>query len=330
MNVATSARATPDRPLVSIVLACYNSEKYLAQTVQSVLDQTYPHWELVAVDDCSSDRTAQMLHGFSQQDARVRVFSRSYRGGSPAFTKNTGLRHVRGRFIAFIDHDDLYLPRRLEASVDCLLAHPEAVALFHDLHFVDSEGRVRERYLPQLLSDAVYFLTETQPGQYLSSERFYAFQMMWYAGFHTITTMIARDRLPPDFVLDYDTRYKVCDDTDLWIRLGFAGRVVYLDQALSHYRIHANSITSNGRVVANDIAALLEFNVAHRMTRLTCDERQRLRLRLANALADLGWSHRCAGDRRAATAAYARALRVAPGFVRLVQLLKCLLPVQVA
>lgn len=326
MTESSPPPAQPDRPLVSIVLACYNSERYLTQTVQSVRSQTYSNWELIAVDDCSSDRTAAILQDFARDDARVKVVSREQRGGRPAITKNTGLQNARGRFVCFLDHDDLYLPSKLEASVNGLLAMPDAVALFHDLHFVDGDGNIQERYLPRLLSDAAPFFTPTGPGRYLSSDRFFAFQMLRYAGFHTITTMIARDRLPADFVLDFNTRYSVCDDTDLWIRLSLAGKVAYLDQSLAHYRIHGNNITSNNLKVVEDIARLLEFNLAHRAHRLTDVERQGLHLRFANTLGDLGWANRRAGRHSAAAVAYFKALRMQPSLARVAHLAKAFLP----
>lgn len=132
------------------------------------------------------------------------------------------------------------------------------MALFHDLHFVDGDGNIQERYLPRLLSDAAPFFTPTGPGRYLSSDRFFAFQMLRYAGFHTITTMIARlsaGRLRPR--LQHPLQ-RLRTTRHLWIRLSLAGKVAYLDQSLAHYRIHGNNITSNNLKVVEDIARLLE------------------------------------------------------------------------
>lgn len=318
--------ATP-APSVSIVLACYNSEKYLEETLRSVQAQTWTDWELIAVNDCSTDRTAEILAAYARDDPRIRPIDRRERGGRPAVTKNTGLAHARGRRIAFLDHDDLFLPAKLERSMACLDALPQAVALFHDLHFIDGAGRLAERYLPHLLRDAGDDLQPTdRPAEYLSSERFFVFQLLRYAGFHTITTLIARDRLPADFSLRFNTDYQVCDDTDLWIRLGSAGRVAYLDESLARYRIHGNNITSNGLKVRQDVVKLQAFNLAHRSTRLTADEARLLRRRLANALSDLGWAHRCGRDKAAALAAYGRALWTAPAPRRLLDLCKSVLP----
>lgn len=316
-------------PLVSIILACYNSEKYLDEAIRSIQAQTYKNWELIAVDDCSTDRTAGMLAQYAAQDARIRPISRQARGGRPAITKNTGLQQAKGSYIAFLDHDDLYLPTKLERSVGCLQAHPQAVALFHDLLFIDGDGRIGDRYLPRLLNDASAFINPTAtPGEYLSSDRFFVFQLLRYAGFHTITTLIAKKRLPSDFNLQFNTDYKVCDDTDLWIRLGMAGCIAYLDSPLAHYRIHGNNITSNELKVKLDIAQLQEFNLAKRTARLTSNETRLLRQRLANALSDLGWAYRSANAGKAAALAYLRALRLEPTPRRLVNFLKSGFPVR--
>lgn len=298
-------------PLVSIVLPCYNSERYLEQTLASVLAQTYSHWELIAVDDSSSDRTAAMLANAADKDPRIRPIFRRERGGRPAVTKNTGLQHVRGEFVAFIDHDDLFLPEKIEASVRVLQEQADCVAVFHDLEFIDAAGTPSSRYLPDLLRDAQHHWSAAAPDLYLSDDRFWAFQMLRYAGFHTITTLIARHRIPKE-QLRFDTSYMVCDDTDLWIRLGKAGRVAYLDRVLAQYRIHGNNITSNSHKVHKDITTLIAHNLRERSVGLTSEEMLRLRRRLSSAYLDLAWSLRVDGAGADAARACWRAFLLTP------------------
>lgn len=111
----------PARPLVSIVMPAYNAEPFIAEAITSLLGQTYPHWELLVVDDGSTDGTAAALDRFT--DPRIRRFQQTNRG--PGSARNRALEHVRGDFLAFLDADDVLPSRSLEARVDLLLSRPE-------------------------------------------------------------------------------------------------------------------------------------------------------------------------------------------------------------
>lgn len=100
--------------LVSIIMPSYNTGRFLAETVRSVLTQTYPNWELILVDDCSTDDTDQVIAGF--EDPRIRYLKQEKNQGAAA-TRNRALREAKGRWIAFLDSDDLWLPEKLERQI---------------------------------------------------------------------------------------------------------------------------------------------------------------------------------------------------------------------
>lgn len=102
-------------PLVSINLCCYNSEKYLGETLQSILDQTYQNWELIIVDDGSTDQTKDIIFDFKKRGYPIIYEYHSNRGLS--YSRNVALNLSNGYYIAFIDHDDLWLPEKLERQV---------------------------------------------------------------------------------------------------------------------------------------------------------------------------------------------------------------------
>jgi teichuronic acid biosynthesis glycosyltransferase TuaG len=142
------------QPLVSIIMSCYNSERFLPQVLDSVRAQTYTNWELVAGKDLSSDSTAALLSTATAADPRIHHIDRETRGGRLGATKNTGVQHARGEFIAFLDHDDLYLPRKIKQPLSLRERHPQCVAAFHDLKFIDVQGRPGSRHLPKLIKAA--------------------------------------------------------------------------------------------------------------------------------------------------------------------------------
>lgn len=100
----------------SIIMPSYNSSKYLAKTIQSVLDQSYANWELIIVDDCSSDHSLEVSWNFSKIDSRIKVISLNKNSGV-SVARNTAIEHARGRFIAFLDSDDLWYTNKLEKQI---------------------------------------------------------------------------------------------------------------------------------------------------------------------------------------------------------------------
>ncbi len=104
--------------LVSIIMPAYNMLHHISHSVHSVLNQTYPHWELIIVNDGSSDQTLSVIEAFSKQDARIKVLDQPNQGVSTA--RNNGLKRAKGTYITFLDGDDLFDPFYLEKTVDCI------------------------------------------------------------------------------------------------------------------------------------------------------------------------------------------------------------------
>jgi len=102
--------------LVSIVMPAFNCRDYIAESVESVIAQTYENWELIIVDDCSSDGTDHIAMQYAMQDERIRVFS-MYRNSGPAVVRNKAIEESRGQYIAFLDSDDLWVPTKLEIQI---------------------------------------------------------------------------------------------------------------------------------------------------------------------------------------------------------------------
>lgn len=109
-----------DYGLISIITPCYNAANVISQTIDSVISQTYTNWEMIIVDDCSTDGSAKVIQHYIQQDKRIKYFKTDFPSGSPALPRNIGIRNVQGDYIAFLDSDDLWLPDKLEEQVTFL------------------------------------------------------------------------------------------------------------------------------------------------------------------------------------------------------------------
>ncbi|MDM5272399.1 glycosyltransferase family 2 protein [Sulfurovum sp. zt1-1] len=104
------------RELVSIITPSYNSEKYIAQTIESVLNQTYTEWEMIIVDDRSTDNSDALIERYAQKEERIKYIVLEENSG-PAVARNRAIKEAQGRYIAFLDADDLWAPQKLEKQI---------------------------------------------------------------------------------------------------------------------------------------------------------------------------------------------------------------------
>ncbi|HOX51834.1 MAG TPA: glycosyltransferase family 2 protein [Fibrobacteria bacterium] len=127
-----------ERPIVSIVMPVYNSARTLAASVESVQAQSWQEWELLLVDDGSSDSSRKLIEELASADSRIRsIFLSSNKGA--ALARNEGVKVAKGRYIAFLDSDDLWLPGKLEAQMECL-RETSAGMVFSDYEWIDPQG----------------------------------------------------------------------------------------------------------------------------------------------------------------------------------------------
>jgi glycosyltransferase involved in cell wall biosynthesis len=120
-------------PLVSVVIPCYNSARYLAETIESVLAQTYVQVEIIVVNDGSTDATGEIAQSYPLQY----VYQKN--GGISA-ARNTGVLHSRGKYVLFLDHDDRLLPKAIEAGVKCLEGQPECAMAVGEHRYIQADG----------------------------------------------------------------------------------------------------------------------------------------------------------------------------------------------
>jgi glycosyltransferase involved in cell wall biosynthesis len=122
-------RILPDRPLVSVLVSNYNYASYLAETIESVLRQTYPHWELIVCDDGSTDNSVEIVERFAQAEIRIHLIRKTNDGHASGL--NAAFREARGEIICLLDSDDLFTPDKLERVVACCLDSPDCGFVAH-------------------------------------------------------------------------------------------------------------------------------------------------------------------------------------------------------
>ena len=103
-------------PLVSVITPSYNSEEFISQTINSVINQTYSNWELLITDDCSNDLSIEIIKPFVKKDRRIKLYTLEHNSGS-GVARNNSIKYAKGKYIAFCDSDDQWLPNKLEKQI---------------------------------------------------------------------------------------------------------------------------------------------------------------------------------------------------------------------
>ena len=129
--------------LVSIIMPSWNTERFIAETIQSILDQTYTNWELLIVDDCSTDRTDDIIASF--KDERIKFFHNEKNCGA-ALTRNKALREAHGEWIAFLDSDDLWAPEKLEHQITFMMKYGYSLT-FTEYEKIDEDSNPLNIYV---------------------------------------------------------------------------------------------------------------------------------------------------------------------------------------
>ncbi|MDZ4820239.1 MAG: glycosyltransferase [Planctomycetota bacterium] len=226
-------------PLVSIVVAAYNCADWINATLGDVFAQSYTHFELIFVDDGSSDKTYEVVSAIS--DPRLRVV-RQPNSGSPAKPRNTGLALAKGSLVTFLDHDDRWHPRRLETVV-ARFVDPDCDLICHSMELVigDKVSRVLKlrAYAKPLYLDMML------KGNYLL----------------TSATTIRTDLVRRAGGFDERKEYFSVEDYDLWLRLAKAGaRFVFLNDVLGQYVKQPSGMSAN---VDTHVARIFSVTKAH-------------------------------------------------------------------
>jgi teichuronic acid biosynthesis glycosyltransferase TuaG len=206
--------------LVSIITPSYNSEEYIAYTIKSIQKQSYTNWELLITDDCSDDSTVQIITSFIKNDKRIKLFHLNQNSGS-GVSRNNSLNHAKGKFIAFCDSDDLWLPNKLEKQILFMLKN--------DLQFTYSSYKVCNE--KGLIVRNVICPTKISSRKMLNNN---------YVG--CLTAVYDSEQLGKIYMSKIRNR----QDWVLWIKiLKICGPTIGLTQPLAIYRDRSSSISSN-------------------------------------------------------------------------------------
>jgi len=218
-----------ENPLVTVLIASYNSSDYISETIDSVLNQTYKNFELIVVDDGSTDNTIDILESFSKKDQRVKFYEISH-SGRPAIPFNYGLRIAKGKYAAFLGSDDIWKKEKLNEQIKYLEKHLEDVL--------------------------VYSMSVTFGDVNIFSPLYEVLPLPFRAAKNKQDLINIGNTLPASSVLarldiikkvnyhDEDPELKL-EDYHLWLKMTDCGTMGFIPKILVYYRIHKNQFSGN-------------------------------------------------------------------------------------
>ena len=273
---------------IAVIIPAYNQAQYLTKAIQSVLEQTLPDFELIVVDDGSTDETRQLLDGI--RDNRLRVIHQSNAGLPSA--RNTGLQKSSASLVTFLDSDDYFLPDKLEILSMYLEEHPEIGLVAGKAKYIDHAGNAMVRPESPPVPLSMHALLLENP--------------ICVSGI-----MLRREWLKR--VGAFDETLRACEDWDLWLRLLAAGcPMAWVDHPVVAYRIHPGQMTGQAQRMQKAIFTVLDKFFAEQ--RLPDEIVARKNDAYASAMVHSAAFAYLSGEYEVGSSNLAEAIRLSPAF----------------
>lgn len=215
--------------MISVIIPVYNGENYLAEAIDSVLSQTYRDFEVIIVDDGSQDSTWDIIQSYGDQVRGIRK-----QNGGVATALNTGIRAARGEYVAWLSHDDRFLPEKLAVQMALLAKYPESAGSYTDFQTISESGEVT----------ATVEVPHYEQGHMLR----HLIQSVFING---STLLIEKSVL--EAVGLFDESVRIGNDALMWAAIVTQYNLAHSDQALTQYRIHEVQTSQNAEMMKRDM-----------------------------------------------------------------------------
>lgn len=220
---------TDKMPLISIIIPMYNSQEYILETIRSALSQTYKNFELIIVDDCSNDKSTDIVKMLMVQDDRIKLIESDVNFGGPARPRNIGIDNSKGEYIAFLDADDVWCKLKLEKQLKIL--ESSGYDIIHTLaDVIDEQSMNNNRFKNQRVFNKL---------KHIFNDR----NIIYYTNYININSVLMKKDSSIRFA--EDKNLIAVEDWMFWIECLSNGFKTYLlEEKLLKYRIHSRSISN--------------------------------------------------------------------------------------
>ncbi len=317
-------------PKVSIIIPAYNCERYIRQAIESVLCQSEQNFEIIIINDGSTDGTYFIAKSLAKSDHRILVISQ-LNSGKPSIARNVGIRNSSGEFICFLDADDLYLPRKLEKQLKIFHQYPHLNLVFHDVKNLHENGNEDTgSYLGRADFDftARDYVTHVKDNLYLCKPNFYNYMSVYCTSVAIQNIMLRRSCLQSEPIW-FSEELTIGEDIDLWFRLAIRNRLACLYEPLSYYRRHDDNMTNNMEGYFKGSLEVYETNLRRGYNLFTEDEKLDYKSKISGQHFHYGYYLYANLDMKSARREYLSALKLRSTSKTMLALLKTFIPAKI-
>lgn len=240
MTTSDRSQGNPARiknnPLVSVIIPTYNRAQLLRETIGSVLSQTLQDFEIIVVDNMSLDETESYVTHLD--DPRIRYF-RNPNNGVIAVNRNLGIKHAKGKYVAFCDDDDLWMPEKLQRQIE-IMENDTEVGLCYSNGYTFRGGEI---------------IHERMARKRVFSEHFR--HLLWENCIPSSSVIVTKQILEKTGLMDEQPDLVAVEDYEMWLRIAYVSKLAYVDEVLIKYRLH-NNVSGSGlaNIALKNILAL--------------------------------------------------------------------------
>lgn len=242
-------------PLVSIVLPVYNGEEFLAQSIESVINQTYKDWELIIVNDCSTDSSLEIAKKYAQKDDRIKIINNEVNKKLPA-SLNIGFSNAKGEYYTWTSDDNKYYPNALEKMVNFLESNSDFGMVYAICKVLNCPANQNDVWgeIPATISNLLEF--------------------------NVCGACFLYRKNVADKIGKYDTNTFLAEDHDYWLRILLDYKIANIEEVLYEYRLHPNSLTSQYKIKARKLSMDLALKYLPIFKEKYCKDKKYISLKL--------------------------------------------------
>jgi len=241
-----------DQPLISVIVPVYNHEKFIGATIDSVLSQTYQNWELLIVDDCSTDKSWKIIQEYAKKDNRIKIFRNDENRGLIPNWKLL-IDNSRGKYIAFLEGDDAFCKKNLAEKIEIFASFHDLGMVYCNFQIINDIGDTLIDDVYKKLNTATYRNRNIDPVEYLYAKT------LLFSTYSQI--MIKKDVLSISGYprsLDSDEKVFLPSDWDFNFRLSTKNKIYFIDYVLLKYRKHTTNNSASTLKVSKQLLMILD------------------------------------------------------------------------
>jgi len=214
-------------PAVSVVIPAYNCADFLFQTLDSVLNQTFSDFEIIVVDDGSTDNTKDLVSNYidKHKDKIKYIYQEN---GGPAAARNKGIRNSKGKYIAFVDSDDLWAPEKLEIQMEFIQKNHDFHFVFSDMYLLDETGKIGDTIMKSKKPFSGYIFFELLKDNFIFSP----------------TPLVKKECFEKAGLFCEERSIISTEDHYMWLKIAYYFKGGYIGKPLAYYRIRSGSLSS--------------------------------------------------------------------------------------